>query len=78
MAECPNGHYPVTVRYEANGWRRWCGECGALMTETKAPRARPVLVVLKLTGAVVVAISLVASALVGATWIVYLLSLAGP
>lgn len=36
------------------------------------------LVALKLMGAVVVAISLVASALVGATWIVYLLSLAGP
>lgn len=81
MSTCPNGHNPATITYDANGWRRWCGRCGALMTDAtgRAPRpsaARAVFVgMLKLLAGTATAISLIVAALLGAALIVYLLSL---
>lgn len=79
MSACPNGHNPVTVVYDANGWQRWCGECGAMMREPPVPRrsvVRPAArwAVRALVGGATV-ISLIGAALLAAVLIVYLLSL---
>lgn len=80
MSVCPNGHNPVTVTYDANGWRQWCGVCGAAMTS--APRVphpsavkRAALWVARALVAGATVISLTGAALLAAVLIVYLLSL---